>query len=98
MKPPADALPRTLGSPPHAALPLALAEVFGINARIDSLGFFVASTVRGFLPNVNQTVADELVGKLAVDAEVGVNRAGKPVMVLIKLGGRTPYIRIPLAP
>ncbi len=94
VSPPPSAPRLTLGSAPHQALPLALARTFGLVEKIRGIG--IEWAVKRLVPDVPRYVADDMVAPLSLEASVGVNRAGRPVAVRIRVGGREPEVTVQL--
>ena len=86
-----------LGSPPHVALPLAIARSFALEARVARLGWLASNAIFSAYPaeRLNADVAG-LVGALGLSASVGVNAAGRPVGVRLAVGGCQPEVYLPL--
>ena len=87
---------RVLGSPPHDTLPLAIGGKISVGIRElvrVKAGSFVLNT---FVP---RTLAEEVAGLikgLGLAASVGLDAAGAPVAVRLRLGGCDPEVLLQL--
>ncbi len=87
--------PVTLGSAPHTALPLAVADTLGLKLKIANLGFPLAGMINSAVGDINHLVAG-LIGGLKLETSVAVNKFGRPLKVQLKVAERAPLIEFPL--
>ena len=86
---------RELGSPPHGALPMAIARQMGVGIR-ELIRVKAGAFALRFVPSTMEDEVAALIRGLGVRAWLGVDARGAGVAVRLRLGDCDPEVLLPL--